>query len=164
MKGIRLLVFILLIPLFLTAQKTLLLEKIGTNRKFYYHAGDKIELRTLQKDSLFKVHLWDITDSTVTLLSMRPYTIPLRDIKYVYKEFRFPRKLAVNLAIFGGLMVGIISVNHLINNESLANKDVLIVPAICFGGSIISFSLSKQRFRIGTRWKFKVLDMPVVGH
>ncbi len=143
------------------AQKTLLIEKIGTSSKYFYHLNDKIKIRAANPDTLMKGILWGIEDSSLSVATMRPYTIPFRNITLVYKQFAFPRKLGKMLAISGAVFFGVISFNHLINNEPVFSRDVFIVSGICFGGSIISFSLSERRCRIGDRWKLKVLDFPV---
>ena len=154
--------FILLLVLFpfpIHAQKTLMLEKIGTTRKFYYHVGDYMKLRVSDQDTLLKGKLWDIGDTVISVSELRPFDVKLRDIGSIYKRYYFPRKLSAYLAAFGVGIFAVMVTNHLINNEQVFTPDMLIISGSFLGASLISFSLSQKRYKIGYRWKVKVLNI-----
>jgi len=153
-------IFILL-SVSIQAQKTLMVEKIGTSRKYYYHTGDKMKLRVSAQDTLLKGKLWDIKDSVISISELRPFDVRINSIGSVYKQFAFPKKLGKYLGYFGAGIFAIIVTNHLLNNEQVFTPDLFIITGSFLGGSLISFSLSQQRCKIGHRWKVKVLNIPM---
>jgi hypothetical protein len=143
------------------AQQTLLIEKIGTSTRYPYKVGDMIKLRVKAEDTIIRGKIWDISDSSVSIAGLRPYDVRLSNIKVVYKQFYFPKKLGGYLAIFGAVIFGAITTNHLINNEQVFTPDLFIISGAVFGASAISFALSEKRCRIGNRWKIKVMEKGV---
>jgi len=142
-------------------QMTLLIEKIGTPRKYYYHTGDFLKLRVSPQDTLLKGKLWSISDSMISVSELRPFDVRLGDIRAVYKQYYYPKKFGRIIGTGGIAAFAIIAFNHLINNEPVFSPDVFIVSGALLGASLISFSLSEKKCRIGQRWKIKVLDIKV---
>jgi len=142
------------------AQKTLLVEKIGTSRKYYYHLDDKIKLRTKSNNILISGRLWGIYD-TVISISGGYFSIPVHDIESVYKQYAFPRKLGIKLDEAAIVFFLIITFNNLINKEQVFKPYTFIISGSCLVGSLICFSLDQHRCKIGDRWKLKILDFTV---
>ncbi len=153
--------FIFLFSAEVLPQKTLLLEKVGTRRKFFFKVEDKFQVRTIKPDTFLIGHLWDIGEKNLTLQTYIPLTIPYENIKFVYKSYKFPRKVGIYCMIFAGVTFGAITINHLVNNEQVFTPDMAYLTLPFLGVGIISLSLSRERMKIGPRWKLKVLDMPV---
>ena len=159
-KNLSLLIFCL-ITLSGLSQKTLMIEKIGTSRKYFYHAGDHIKLRVSKLDTMLIGKLWSVQDSLIFVEELRPFEVRNAEIRSVYKQFSFPKKFGKYMVI-GGLTLGaIVSFNHLINNEQVFSSDVFIIAGCGIGTGLISLSLSQKHCRIGNRWKVKVLDIQV---
>jgi hypothetical protein len=142
--------------LFSFSQNTLLLEKIGTSRKFYYHLDDRIKLTTKENHRIFDA-LTNITDSVISV-SNKDFEIPVHDIASVYPQFGFPRRLGKNLCLAGGVFLVIITFNNIINNQQVFPSYGFIVSGACLAGGLVSLSLAQQKCKIGYRWKLKVLD------
>ncbi|MCX6282231.1 MAG: hypothetical protein NTU51_09750 [Bacteroidetes bacterium] len=143
------------------SQNTLLLEKVGTKRKFFFRVENKFQLRTTRPDTFLIGHLWDIGEKNLTLQTYIPLTVPYENIKFVYKSYKFPRKFGIYCMIFAGVSATVITINHLVNNEQVFTPDMAYICLPFLGVGIISLSFSRERMKIGTRWKLKVLDMPV---
>jgi hypothetical protein len=141
------------------SQKTLMVEKIGTSRKYFYHAGDYLKIRILKQDTLLRGKLWSIHDSMISISELRPLDVRLGDINSVYKRFAFPNKFGKYLCVGGAGIFAIIAFNHLINNEQVFTKDMYILSGSMIGAGLISISLSEKRCRTDKRWKVKVLDI-----
>ena len=77
---------------FAFAQKTLMVEKLGTSRRYFYHTGDYLKLRVSKQDTLLKGKLWSIRDSSISVAELRPFDVRLGDIGSVYKQFYYPKK------------------------------------------------------------------------
>ncbi len=164
MKGRRIDLLILVLLLnggSLFAQKTLVLEKISSNRHFFFRVEDPLKVRLQKPDTLLSGTLWSLTDTSIDIVGLRHYTAQLQDIRFVYRKFPHVKKIGINLLIVGFIYAGVVSFNHLINNEQVITPDVWIVPAGFVAVSGISFSFYKKRYKIGLRWKLKVLDVPV---
>jgi hypothetical protein len=142
------------------AQKTLLVEKIGTSRKYYYHLDDKIKLRTKSKNLLIKGNLTTINDSTI-FVSTGLKAIPVHDIGSVYKQYGFPRRLGIKLGEAGIVFFIVLTINNLINKKQVFPPYTYIITGSCFAGGLISFSLRQHRCEIGDQWKLKILDLNV---
>ena len=152
---------LLIIHLGLFGQKTLMVEKIGTSRRFFLHEQEHVKMRFKNPDTLMSGKLWSIDDEQIVIQSLRSYPVAPADITSVYRHFSFPVTIA-GLAVTGGLMLfGVITINHLINNEQVFTNDMFILTGSMLAVGGISFALSSKRYRIGDRWKVKILDYPV---
>lgn len=149
-------------PVLIFSQKTLLVEKIGTLRKYTYKIGDPIKLRISAQDTLLKGRLWSLQDSTIMVSELRPFTVDIKEIHSVYKQFVFPKKFGKYMLIGSAAIFSIIMVNHLINHEQVFTPDLFIIPGSLAGAGLISLSLSQKRCRIGTKWKVKVLNINIM--
>jgi hypothetical protein len=139
-------------------QKTLMLEKIGTRRHFYFQQNDPLEIRVKSKDTILQGNLWSLTDSSLTILCARPLNIPLNDIRFVYRKNRHVKQVSVKLAVAGLVYLGIVPFDHIINNQKVITRDVWIVPAAFGAASAFVYSFYCKRYRIGVKWKLKILD------
>ncbi|MCK9220089.1 MAG: hypothetical protein PHF97_10230 [Bacteroidales bacterium] len=145
----------------MVGQKYLLVEKIGTSRKYYYQKGNTLKLRVSKLDTLLRGRLWHIGDTSISVMELRSFEVSLNDIGSVYKQFSFPRKLGKTFAIGSAAIFSIIVINHLINNEAVFTPDLFIITGSVGAASLISFSLSQNRCKIGSKWKLKILDFQV---
>jgi hypothetical protein len=161
MKKILVLLVFYFVTGFAFAQKTLLVEKLGTSRRYFYHAGDYVKLRVSKQDTLLKGKLWSISDSAISVAELRPFDVQLGDIGSVYKRFAFPRKFGKMVCYGSAAIFGIIAINHLINNEQVFTPDMFIISGAMAGAGLISLSLSEKRCRTDKGWKIKILDVTI---
>jgi hypothetical protein len=161
MKNILILLVLSLDAMMVFGQKTMMVEKIGTSRKYFYHTGDYVKLRVSRQDTLLRGKLWAIGDSIITVEELRPFDVKLTDIGSVYKRFSFPKKFGKYMMIGSAVFFGIITINHLINNEQVFTQDMFILSGSLLGAGLISLSLSEKRCKTGTRWKVKIMDLRV---
>jgi hypothetical protein len=163
MKKILVLLVFYFITGILYAQKTLMVEKIGTSRRYFYHAGDYLKLRVSKEDTLLKGKLWSIRDSMISVAELRPFDVRISDIGSVYKQFAFPEKFGKYMIIGSGVLFAIIGINHLIHNEQVFTPEMFIISGSLLGVGLISFALREKRCKTGMHWKIKVLDINVAG-
>jgi hypothetical protein len=146
------------------AQKTLMVEKVGASRRYFYAAGDYIKLRTISEDTLLRGKLWSVNDSSLFVYGWRPFEVRLGDIGSVYKQYYFPKKFGIYMTIGSAGIFAIIAFNHMINNEQVFTPDMFIISGSMLGAGLISLSLSQKRCRTGMHWKIKVLDLKITGN
>lgn len=144
---------------FIFAQKVMLVEKIGTSRKYFYHTGDYLKLRVSKPDTLLRGKLWSVSDSMISVAGFLPIDVRLGDIGSVYKQFYFPKKFSGYMVIGSLGIFTIIGFNHLINNEQVFTSDMFIISGSMLGAGLISFSLTEKRCKTSRRWKIKVLEI-----
>ncbi len=161
MKIFSVILILCLLAGFGFSQKTMLVEKIGTGRKYYYHPGAHLKLRVSKQDTLLIGKLLEIDDSVISVEALRPFDVRIRDIGSVYKQFYFPTKFGRYLALGGAGIFAIIGFDHLINHEQVFTRDMFIISGTMLAGSAITLSFGQKRCRMGVRWKIKVLDIPV---
>ena len=165
MNGLRKYLFILILLFisgFLFSQKTLMLEKTGTPRHYFFHVNDHMKIKLKSQDTILKGTLWSLKDTAIEILGLRSHTTPLADIQFVYRQSKFVKYFGMKMAEAGLVYFCIVTFNHLINNQQVLTNDVWIVPAAFFATSAITFSFYQKRYRIGLHWKLKILDIPVI--
>jgi hypothetical protein len=162
MKALLFLLLLIFLSISDYAQKKLLVEKIGTNRKYYFLEGDKLKLKIKPFDTVTRGKLLDIQDAGLTLSGLTEQNVMIKNIGSVYKKYAFPRKFAIYSSLFGGAIFAIIVTNHLINNEQVFTPDLFIISGAFLGAGLVSFSFSQKQCKIGSRWKVKVLDFSLV--
>lgn len=140
------------------AQKTILVEKVGTSRRFFLHEGDFLKIKAVNPDTTIEGTIFSIGDSTVAISGWKTMIFPVRNIKSVYKTFHFPAKISRVAGIGGIVFFGVITLNHLFNNEQVFTRDMIILSATFFAISGISYMLSYKWYQIGDRWKIKILE------
>jgi len=140
-----------------SAQKTLVVEKIGTSTRYAFHLGDDVKIRTKKQNVIVKSYLWNLTDSSMTI---GPHTtIPISDISAVYKNYHFPKLMTRFLFIAGAGYFILDSFNNLINKEQVFVPQTMIISASLIGVSAAIIPLGQKKCRIGIRWKLKVMDI-----
>lgn len=157
---VLLLLFIIL-PVPVLAQKTLLVEKIGSSKRFFYHNEDLLKLRTIKPDTTFRGHIWDIRENAITIQTYFPLDVQLDNIGYVYRQHKVTKKIGKFLCIGSAVIFGVITFDHLLNHEQVFTPDVAYLSLPFLGAGLITLSFSQERFKIGTRWKLKILDIPI---
>lgn len=139
------------------AQKTLVLEKIGTSTRYAFHLGDNVKIRTKKQNVIVKSYLWNLTDSSVTIGPRT--TIPLSDISAVYKHYYF-QNLMTRILFYAGAGYFILdSFNNLINREQVFVPQTMIISGSLIGVSMAIIPLGQKKYRIGIRWKLKIMDI-----
>jgi len=161
MKKILLVVFCCVFVGPLAGQKTFMVEKTGSPRRYFYHTGDYLKLRVSKQDTLLKGKLWSLSDSVIQVSELRPFDVRINQIGSVYKQFAFPKKISRYLGFGGFGIFVIIGFNHLINNEQVFTSDMFIISGSMIGAGLISLSLSEKRCRTDKRWKIKILDVEI---
>ncbi len=159
--GLVLWILIMLLTSDCLAQNSLMLEKVGRGRKFFFHTEDKFMLRTVRPDTFLSGHIWDIAQKNMVLQTYIPITVQYDNIRYVYRDHKHLKKIGVYFCIFSGVTFGVISINHLLNNEQVFTPDMAYLTLPFLGVGILSISCSRERFKLGYKWKLKVMDMPV---
>jgi hypothetical protein len=142
-------------PQKLSGQNTLMLEKIGTPKKYTYQVGDFISVKTISKSLRLKNEIWSIEDSTIMIGTN--YTVRFDDIKSVRRELYFPKLLSRITLIAGGMIIVLDIVNNLINGIPVFNQTTLIIGGSLIGAGLVLIPLSKRNLKIGYKWKLKVL-------
>lgn len=156
MKRLLLLMVFSIILLVSQAQKTLLFEKVGTPNRYAYHLGDDIKIRTIKNQVILKSYLWHLTDTTLTIGPRT--TIPVTDIDAFYRNHHFPKLMSRFFFIAGAGYLLIDSFNNLINNEQVFMPQTLIISGSLIGVSLVLIPAHQTKYRIGVKWKVKILD------
>ena len=139
------------------AQKTMVVEKIGTSTRYAFHLGDDVKVRTKKENKIVNSYLWNLTDSSLTL-GVRT-TIPLSDISAVYKHFYF-QKLMTRIFLYAGAGYFVLdSFNNLINKEQVFVPQTMIISASLIAVGVAIIPLGQKKCKIGIRWKLKVMDI-----
>jgi len=136
-------------------QNILLLEKIGTTKKFSYQVGDYINIKTKAKHLRLKNFLWSVEDSSIMIGTN--YTVRFNDIKSVKRDIYFPKLLSKITLVAGAGYIILDVVNNLINGQQVFNPTTLIIGGSLVGVGLVMIPLSQHNINIGFKWKLKVI-------
>ncbi|TSA30400.1 MAG: hypothetical protein D4R67_00495 [Bacteroidetes bacterium] len=137
------------------AQDLLVLEKTGKRRWFSYQEGDLISLVT-KKDAL-PVHDYIIRLEDSAIVVRGDFRILLDDIHLVERYYRNRKRNGALLMLAGGLLIGITSVNNALHNQPVLDPLFITIGAGLSGIGGLWFSQSLRKYKVGDRWKLKVL-------
>jgi len=141
----------------MSAQKTMVVEKIGTPTRYGFHLGDVVKIETKTQKVIVKNYLWALTDTTITIGSRT--IIPVSDIGAVYKSYHFPRLMTKFLFIAGAGYFVLDAFNNMINKQTVINTQTLIISGCLIAASLALIPLHQKKCRIGIRWKLKIMDI-----
>lgn len=136
-------------------QNILMLEKIGTGKRFSYLVGDYINVKSKAKKLRLKNFLWSIEDSSIMIGTN--YTIRFDDVKSVRRDLYFPKLLSKIGMIVGAAYLTLDIFNNLINGQQVINPTSLIIGGSMIGVGLVLIPLSHRNIGIGFRWKLKVI-------
>jgi hypothetical protein len=157
MKNLILLLVFLAVFSGVSAQKTLVVEKIGTSTRYAFHLGDDVKIRTKKQDVIVKSYLGFLTDSSLTI---GPRTIiPVSDVSAVYKHFHFQSYMTRAFFYAGAGYLVLDSFNNLINNEQVFVPQTMIISGSLMAVGFAIIPLGHKKCRIGIRWKLKIMDI-----
>jgi len=154
-------IFLTLTAVTASAQRTLMVERIGTLRRQLFHEGDAVKFRVSDRDTVLKGRLGQLGADRVSVEGMRTWTVKTDGIRSVYRKYSFPPKLGASLATAGAGYFLIIGINHLLNGEQVFTNDMAILTGSLIGAGGICFSIQQKRYRIGDRWKIKILEINI---
>jgi len=158
MKRWLLFAFLFFFSLTLNAQSTLLLEKVGYGKRFYYRLDDFIRLKT-RKGLVYRDNLNAIYDSSILVGAQ--FKLDLKDILYVERDHYFLKKFGRYTFGAGALFILITSINALANNEQVFTPTNLIIGGTVMASGGIMIAFSRHRYKIGLTWKLKVINRPL---
>jgi len=138
-----------------SGQSTLLLEKIGTPKKYTYQIGDFINVKTKTKHLRLKSFLWSIEDSSIMIGTH--YTVRFDDIKSVRRDIYFLNLLSKITLVVGATYITLDIVNNLINNRQVLEPTSLVISGSLIGVGLVLIPISHRNIGIGLKWKLKVL-------
>ncbi len=161
MRVIAFLVLFGLPSLALMAQKTLMVERIGTSRRHFFHPDDPVKWRVSKADTVLTGRLGVLRSDEVVVEGIRAWRVRSDSIRSVTVKFAFPRKAGPTLCTAGLGIFTIIGINHLLNHEPVFSGDMLLISGSLLAAGGITWSLGSKRCRIGDRWKVKILDINI---
>jgi hypothetical protein len=141
-------------------QKVLLMERMGTSRKFFYHVNDEIRLKPRSGKMIYQGQITSISDSSVNVGNYmgREDKLVLSGIHFVYRTAYAPKRISQIFLIAGSAYYILDTFNNLITHEQVFDPQTMIISASLIGVSLVLMPLSQQRYTIGFKWKLKVLD------
>lgn len=142
------------------AQKVLLLQQPGKTKRFLYHSGDKIIIRTGEPEFTVSGVITYLDDSNITI--NKNYTYQLSKVKEVTRIRPFLNSAWRMMYLAGGVYALGSVFNRAINSDKpLVDNTIPIV-----GGSFVvlgttSYMFRNKRCKMDDGWKLKVLDFDI---
>ncbi len=147
---------LMILMLSATAQKVLVAEKIGRGRYFSFKEGDMIRLKTINEQFYIYEEIVQVDDSS--LLVRGNYRVSLGNISYIEQIYRNRKRNGILLMVAGGALVAITSINNALHNNQVIDPVYLSIGVGLAATGGLWYSAGKRKYRIGNKWKLKVLD------
>jgi hypothetical protein len=142
------------------AQKVLLLQKPGKTKRFLYHSGDKIIIRTGEPEFAVSGELTYIDDSVLTI--NKNFTYQLAKVKEVNIIRPFLNGAWRMMYLAGGVYAAGSMFNRAINGDTpLVDNTIPIVAGSFVVLGTTSYLLRNKHCKMEDGWKLKVLDYDV---
>ena len=157
-----LLLTVLLVLVFHTvdAQKVLLLQKPGKTKRYLYHPGDKIIIRTGEPEFAMSGDITYVDDSLLTI--NKSYTYQLDKVSEVTIKRPFLSGSWKMMFLAAGVYFAGSIFNHAINNEEpLIDNTVPIVSGSFIALGTTSYLFRNKHCKMEDGWKLKVLDYDI---
>jgi hypothetical protein len=155
LKILAAILFLFLAPS-LFSQRILVLEKLGSGKRYTYNPGDNITLKWQQNPDRFTGNITGITDSGF-VLDMKIW-IGLGDVQMIWRRSPHRKSMGNRIIIAGGVFAGIMIINNLANNETVVDPVYIGIAAGISALGVLWRASSVQSYHLGNRWKLKVLD------
>jgi hypothetical protein len=132
--------------------------KTGSSLRYFYHKDDLIKIRMIKPDTVISGKIVAIDDSSFIVRGWRDIVVPLSSVTIVYRTRYLPDKYSKFSAVAGIALFGIITINHLINNEQVFTRDLFLISGSFLAVSGILKLLKDQRCKTKKGWSLKVLE------
>jgi hypothetical protein len=163
MRAPIILVWTILLVLFcqnVEAQKVLLLQKPGKTKRFLYHTGDKIIIRTGEPEFAVSGDITFLDDSLLTI--NKNYTYQLAKVSEVTIKRPFLSGAWRMMFLTAGVYFAGSMFNHAINSEKpLIDNTVPIASGSFIALGTTSYLLRNKHCKMEDGWKLKVLDYDI---
>jgi hypothetical protein len=138
------------------SQKVLILEKTGHHRWYIYKTGDDIRFETKKESFHVTGSVSEISDTSLVV----PGTgnVSFNDICSIIRIYKNRKTNGIRLMVAGGILTGITCVNNLAYHQTMLDPVYLAISGGIIAGGAVWSHLSKRHYRIGGKWKLKVLD------
>ena len=159
----KLTLLILLIGLSVTssAQNFLVLEKMGTKKRFEFHKGEQMEVILNDDDFFTRITIVELKDSLITT----DYeTIPLSDIRAVHlmNKSRYLKNWGPPLIAAGVILFGIDIINQTTgsNSGSYSPSAGITTASIALVGvgTIFTFA-GKDKIKLKKWWRLRIVEL-----
>lgn len=157
-----LLLTVLLVLVFHTvdAQKVLLLQKPGKTKRFLYHPGDKIIIRTGEPEFVMSGDITYVDDSLLTI--NKNYTYQLAKVSEVTIKRPFLSGAWRMMYLAGGVYAAGSVFNRAINGDTpLVDNTIPIVTGSFVVLGTTSYLFRNKHCKMEDGWKLKVLDYDI---
>jgi hypothetical protein len=153
-------VFLVLICHTVDAQKVLLLQKPGKTKRFLYHSGDKIIIRTGEPEFAVSGEITYIDDSVLTI--NKSFTYKLAKINEVYIKRPFlSGSWRMMFTAAGVYFLGSMFNRGINGDKPLIDNTIPIVSGSFFVLGTTSYLLRNKKCKMADGWKLKVLDYDI---
>lgn len=138
------------------SQKVIFLEKTGHHRWYKYEKGDNIRFIIRKVGFKMKGDIQEIDDSSVIVSGIGK--IQIAEIETVIRAYKSRKANGIKLIVAGATLAGITCVNNLAHHKPMLDPLYLTISGAIIAGGVIWNQLSERKYRIGEKWKLKVLD------
>lgn len=142
------------------AQKVLLLQKSGKTKRFLYHSGDNIIIRTGEPEFAVSGEITHLDDSSITV--NKNYTYQLSKVRGVTRIRPFLNSAWRMMYLAGGVYAAGSVFNRAINSDKpLVDNTIPIVSGSFIVLGTTSYLLRNKHCKMDDGWKLKVLDYDI---
>lgn len=142
------------------AQKVILLQKMGSTKRYFYEIGDKISVHLGDPEFVVYGTITYIDDSVCTV--NKDYTFELSKVHEVWRTRHFLKASWAKFMLASVLYAGGSMINHALHDEKpLIDNTVPIVSGSFIALGTTAYLLRYKKCRMEDNWQIKVLDFEI---
>lgn len=143
------------------AQKFLVLEKMGTHKRFEYHIGDEITFKVKNEEFFRTSTIEDLVDSVI-IFDYGFFTFKdIESVRVRGREGTGPTRFAVPLMVGGVVLFLADQFNETVvgGREATLNKGVTIASGSLIGAGLLMLIPGKGVKKLKRNWRLRLVDI-----
>lgn len=160
MKQFSVFIVLLIFSLPVFGQKFLVLEKMGTKKRYEFHISDKMDLKINPDDYFTRITILDLADSTIRAENLNINFSTINAVK-LNKSNRFFKYSGPLLMLAGAALIVFDVVNQTAvqGGEYQSSTGVFVASAALIGvGAIFTFA-GKDKVKIKKWWRLRTVEI-----
>lgn len=160
MKQILVLLAFLILTIPVVGQKFLVLEKMGTKKRYEFHLSDKMDLRLNSDDYFTRITILDLTDSIIVAQNLNIDFSSIQAVK-LNKSNSFFKYAGPILMVAGATLLAIDVINQTVvqGGKYQSSTGVFVTSATLVGvGATFTFA-GRDKVKLKKWWRLRTVEI-----
>lgn len=160
MKRLPVLLAFLILSLPVVGQKFLVLEKMGTKKRYEFHLSEKMDVRLNQDDYFTRITILDLSDSIIVAQNLNIDFSSIKAVK-LNKSGSFFKYAGPILMVAGATLLAIDVINQTLvqGGDYQSSSGVFVASAALVGvGATFTFA-GRDKIKLKKWWRLRTVEI-----